>query len=370
MNWHSTKLGEIAQLINRQSNDRERIPVYSISKHDGFVRSDEYFKKKVHSEDTSAYKIVEPGDFAFSPIHLDEGSIALASEPGQISPMYKVFEIDQGRCYPAYIIACLRSPRMIRTYGMLGDGSVHRRRSVSFERFGEIEIPLPPLAEQRRIAAILDKADALRRKRKRAIELLDNLTQSIFLEMFGDPVTNPLHWPQKEIRSVCTVVTGNTPPRSDPLNFGDTIEWIKSDNIDPSLPYVTRATESLSPKGKSIARIAPPGAILVTCIAGSPNSIGNAALTDREVAFNQQINALIPKQIAPIFLRHQIAVGKRLIQEASTNGMKGLVSKSRLEAVLLIAPPVLLPPILRLLRPTLTCLTPWPAVTGQTGRST
>jgi type I restriction enzyme S subunit len=53
------------------------------------------------------------------------------------------------------------------------------------------EIPLPPLDEQRRIAAILDKADELRRKRKRAIGLLDSLTQSIFLEMFGcrkDPI--------------------------------------------------------------------------------------------------------------------------------------------------------------------------------------
>ena len=55
----------------------------------------------------------------------------------------------------------------------------------------ELEIPLPPLDEQRRIAAILDKADALRRKRKRALDLLDSLTQSIFLEMFGDPVSNP-----------------------------------------------------------------------------------------------------------------------------------------------------------------------------------
>ena len=52
-----------------------------------------------------------------------------------------------------------------------------------------------PLDEQRRIAAILDKADALRQKRKKAIELLDSLTQSIFVEMFGDPVSNPKGWP-------------------------------------------------------------------------------------------------------------------------------------------------------------------------------
>ncbi|MGN6584945.1 MAG: restriction endonuclease subunit S [Rhizobiaceae bacterium] len=63
--------------------------------------------------------------------------------------------------------------------------------NFSTDNLRQLEIPLPPLPEQRRIAAILDKADALRRKRKRAIELLDSLTQSIFLEMFGDPATNP-----------------------------------------------------------------------------------------------------------------------------------------------------------------------------------
>ena len=56
------------------------------------------------------------------------------------------------------------------------------------------KIPLPPLAEQKRIAGILDAADALRAKRREALAELDTLLQSTFLDMFGDPVTNPMGW--------------------------------------------------------------------------------------------------------------------------------------------------------------------------------
>lgn len=61
------------------------------------------------------------------------------------------------------------------------------------------KISLPSLAEQRRIAAILDKADEVRAKRRAALTRLDSLTQTIFLELFGDPATNPKHWPHKAI---------------------------------------------------------------------------------------------------------------------------------------------------------------------------
>ena len=71
-----------------------------------------------------------------------------------------------------------------------GKGTVTGQSSLSLEQISQLEIPLPPLDEQRRIAAILDKADALRRKRKRALDLLDSLTQSIFIELFGDPLSN------------------------------------------------------------------------------------------------------------------------------------------------------------------------------------
>nr|WP_255440644.1 restriction endonuclease subunit S [Paracoccus sp. MC1854] len=76
---------------------------------------------------------------------------------------------------------------MVQLYGTLGDGSVHRRRSVPWERLAKVEIPLPPLDEQKRIAGILDQADALRRLRRRALDRLNTLGQAIFREMFGAP---------------------------------------------------------------------------------------------------------------------------------------------------------------------------------------
>ena len=68
----------------------------------------------------------------------------------------------------------------------------------------EIVIPLPPLAEQRRIAEVLDRAEALRAKRRAALTQLDSLTQSLFLDMFGDPVANPKGWPDPSLGSSLT----------------------------------------------------------------------------------------------------------------------------------------------------------------------
>ena len=70
-------------------------------------------------------------------------------------------------------------------------GSLVRARPAEV---GNIEIPLPPLPEQKRIAAILDKADAIRHKRQQAIQLADDFLRAVFLDMFGDPVTNPKGW--------------------------------------------------------------------------------------------------------------------------------------------------------------------------------
>lgn len=208
-------------------------------------------------------------------------------------------------------------------------------------RLSAFEVPLLPIIEQRRIADVLDKADAIRRKRKQAIDLTGDLIRSTFLDMFGDPVTNPNGWETKSLSELALITTGNTPPRAIEAYYGDDIEWIKSDNINTPSHWLTPATEGLSVKGRAIGRTAPTGSSLVTCIAGSPDCIGNVALADREVAFNQQINALSPnKGVDHRFLYGLLLVGKRLVQAASTNGMKGMVSKGKLEAIQVPSPPL------------------------------
>jgi type I restriction enzyme, S subunit len=138
-----------------------------------------------------------------------------------------------------------------------------------------ISLPLPQLEEQRRIAAILDQAEALRAKGRAALEKLNLLTKSLYIERFGDPLLGSGKWQRRRIADIGRVITDNTPSRASDDFFGSEIEWIKSDNLGGPSCFPTRAHEGLSLKGKVVARVVPPGSILVTCIAGSPHSIGD-----------------------------------------------------------------------------------------------
>lgn len=80
--------------------------------------------------------------------------------------------------------------------------------SIKISDIRSVKIPLPPLDEQKRIAAILDAADALRAKRRQSIAQLDALIQSTFLDLFGDPVTNPMGWETQSLGVLCDVRDG------------------------------------------------------------------------------------------------------------------------------------------------------------------
>ncbi len=95
----------------------------------------------------------------------------------------------------------------------------------------DAEIPLPPLAEQKRIAAILDAAEALRAKRRQSLIALDSLIQSTFLDIFGDPVTNPKGWEETRMSSIANILTGFAFKSAQYLPNGEGIPLLRGINV-------------------------------------------------------------------------------------------------------------------------------------------
>lgn len=202
-------------------------------------------------------------------------------------------------------------------------------------------IVLPPLDDQKRIAHLLGKVEGLIAQRKENLQQLDDLLKSVFLEMFGDPVRNAKGWEKPELKKFGKISTGNTPPRKDDSSYSSRhIEWIKTDNIPSDSVYITQATEYLSESGSKKGRIITEGALLIACIAGSVESIGRAALTNRTVSFNQQINAIQPnKDVNSFYLYVLFKISKRYIQSHATKGMKKILTKGDFEKIKMIKPP-------------------------------
>jgi len=103
-----------------------------------------------------------------------------------------------------YLLHFLRQERIRRDGERKMTGSAGQRR-VPEHFFASLEIPVPPLEKQRRIAEVLDRAEALRAKRRAALAQLDMLTQAIFLDMFGDPAANPKRWPRLRLGDVIAI---------------------------------------------------------------------------------------------------------------------------------------------------------------------
>ncbi|MCI8551296.1 MAG: hypothetical protein HFI68_12055 [Lachnospiraceae bacterium] len=159
------------------------------------------------------------------------------------------------------------------------------------------EVKEVSIERQKDICKKLDMLYEIIKLQREQITQLGELIKSRFVEMFGDPITNPMGWDKKPLADKCDIITGNTPSRKVSEYYGDYVEWIKSDNINTPNANLTTAEEYLSEEGLKIGRSVDAGSILMTCIAGGIGCIGNVAIANRKVSFNQQINGINPKDI-------------------------------------------------------------------------
>ena len=158
------------------------------------------------------------------------GHVALNTTPMATNQGFKSFIPRSNLLEPKFLFHWLRAKRPYLE--SLGNGATFKE--VSKAVVARVEIALPPLSEQRRIAAILDQADALRAKRRQASAHLDSLTQSIFIEMFGTALTDQLVWPKLSLAEVADVLTGYAFKSDEFVDLGSsTVRLCRGTNVMP-----------------------------------------------------------------------------------------------------------------------------------------
>ena len=218
MKAHRLELGRIVAPAKLKRAGGADYPVLSMTMRDGLVDQSAKFKKRVASADTSPYKVVKRKQLVVG-FPIDEGVLAFQDlyDEAIVSPAYDLWDIqDHSVISCDYLQRFLRSPAALSFYSAKLRGTTARRRTLPDDVFLTLPVPLPPLAEQRRIAEVLDKAEALRAKRRAALAQLDSLTQSLFLDLFGDPATNPKGFEIGRIRDLLESASYGTSEKSGP----------------------------------------------------------------------------------------------------------------------------------------------------------
>lgn len=294
-------------------------------------------ESRLYSDVQKGYTSFANGDVLLAKITpcFENGKIAqasIASSCGFGSTEFHVLRPKEGLLDARYLVHFLRRDevRVDGTRKMTGSGG---QRRVPKHYLESLEIPLPPLPEQRRIAAILDQADALRAKRREALAQLDKLAQAIFVEMFGRDSSNKMNMPMQPLKSLGKVVTGRTPSSAKTGMFNGTVPFITPGDLESHLPVKRTVTEAGAQDVGTVRK----GAALVCCI----GSVGKMGMASERSAFNQQINAVEwYETIDDIFGLYALATLKNELASSAASTTVPILNKSAFEKFALPVPPM------------------------------
>ena len=202
----------LGDLISKAKVERcgSRIfPVLSMTMHNGILFQNDRFKKDVASVDRSNYSVVKRNQLVVS-FPIDEGVLAVQdiTDAGIVSPAYKIWDIRQDLVLPKYLETWLRSPRSIEYYKSKLRGTTARRRSIPEGDFLQMPIAVPSLSIQAHAIDLINRVKSILDKRNEELKSFDDLIKARFVEMFGDPETNPKGWKKGLLKDHADVMVG------------------------------------------------------------------------------------------------------------------------------------------------------------------
>lgn len=301
-------------------------------------------KKRILPAGVKRSRMVYPGDFLLTN-SMSFGRPYIMDVSGCIHDGWLVLSPKGGNFDPDFFYHLLGSPVVYHQFQRLAGGAVVK--NLNIELVTGVEIPVPPLAEQRRIAAILDKADALRLKARRAIDLTEDLVRSTFLEMFGDPVTNPKGWPLVKGQQLFGDLTYGTNVKCSDIETEGSLPVLRIPNIvGGEVSWDDLKFGVLSPREVDELRLLP-GDLVFVRTNGNPDYIARCAVynSDRVAMYaSYLIRARIGEStnVLPEFIKWQMSLPSyrcRIQRECKTTAGNYNISGTGLRKLPLILPP-------------------------------
>ena len=331
--WQTKKLGEVCAFDKVQGVHRSLayVGLEHIESHTGrFIGSSEV-------------QHVKSATFRFSEEHVLYGRL----RPYLNKALAPDFE---GHC-STEIFPLRPNPDLSRKYllfWLLADGTCERINATctgarmpraQMEEVLSFTIPVPPLAEQQRIVGLLDEAFAgLATAKANAEQNLHN-ARALFESHLNAVFTQRGEgWEETRIGDAFTTATGTTPPKSNADFYGDFMPLVKPPELCDEA--FDSAPDGLSEAGAAVARTLPPKSILVSCI----GNLGKVGLNIVPVAFNQQINAIMPDESRAIpefmFFQSLAPAFKEQLESLASGTTVPIVNKSKFNSVSVVLPPL------------------------------
>lgn len=304
-----------------------------------------------------AFKHVELDDFVIS-LRSFQGGIEHSYYTGCVSPAYTVLRAT-GQIVAGYWKYLLKSAGYVSALQAATDG-IRDGKSVSYQQFGEIALPVPSVEEQTAIAEFLDretgKIDELVAEQRRLIELLKEKRQAVIshavtkglnpnaptkpsgIEWLGDV---PKHWDVLSLRRVASSVqTGGTPSSVMPADeVPEGLVWYTPGDFCESL-RLSASARMLAPEviASGEAKIFPPRSVLVVSIGAT---LGKVGFADGVSAANQQINAVVPNEkIDGYFCAYSLSSKAEVMRFVSNASTIGIMNQEKTKDIWLAVPPM------------------------------
>ncbi|WP_027178882.1 restriction endonuclease subunit S [Maridesulfovibrio bastinii] len=288
------------------------------------------------SLDTSAYKVVKPGDLVVNKMKAWQGSMGVSEHEGIVSPAYITCKTNQEDFHPKYLHYLLRSKTYVGVYNAISYGVRVGQWDLRYEDFKKITIPIPTKTEQERIVSFLDQKtaeinEAIAKKQK-LIELLQEqksilINQAVTKGLNPDaPMKDsgvewigeiPAHWEVKRLKYASKIFRGKFThrPRNDQRLYDGEYPFIQTGDVARAGKFVTSFKQTLNEKGLRVSTLVPSGTVVITIAA----NIGDVAIIDFDACFPDSVVGFSPHSMMDRdFLYYSMTAMKNVFIRSTT----------------------------------------------------